>query len=707
MSDPPLLQPGAPGKLSAAAVSFAKSRPEYFVSYLRRIWEKEGQEIMQQSRPLGILCRTKVLYENGVVHRLEKSWIPLPDLKFLCSRFLLPEESFNFVHLDPPLPEPEKGGSLGSYEFLKDLRCQTEPDAMFYIDLLIAIRAASPDMPASPRRVLDLYLLIDYHYLHVKRSGNKEETYQLASHIRGKFNSEKLVLHSTGWTAPGQAVRNGPMGMFSKQSLMPLPAGWNARPNEKQKLKLFYGQVLGIPDSENKWPWILYELELHRKSQRTKRPIQSRMGDIAQLYRSLQNVTHHEGDKKSVRSEFRNTPCIVLKSGHKNYMNWVCLDRCVWSPGVDLKDTYDVSRTYPDMKSFFVDFLAVPELTMKNVHTELLHLSDDELVQRTIGIFSALNELVLVGKNLMSSGEFIESQVFPVVTPKGELKRASGDTEFFIPDDPRLFKSCSSKVNMLALHPSQVKRLTPLFDWLDLKHRYLTKRVHETSTWPVAANYRQIEWDLPQKAGAIEARMFEVDGMVSESTLLTSPGPIAFSESASSDSKIIVPSTYPQLKLGDLHDRGVFGNEVNELIVHALPRQLMQWIMMDRYHDPPAEITDLGVSLMKSVLNAPPHLVNGRIEAEGIEQPVIRDFTSEGQNTTPDNSGTQSFTRIQEDTGVPDQNVGSTYNVTAEDFNAQGTEEIQPEPQSWCFYIYWTFSSNSNLTVDSGEGNPE
>ena len=136
-----------------------------------------------------------------------------------------------------------------------------------------------------------------------------------------------------------------------------------------------------------------------------------------------------------------------------------------------------------------------------------------------------------------------------------------------------------------------------------------------------------------------DALIFEVDDMVSESTLLTSPGPIYFNQFENSDApKIKVTSTYPQVKLGNWRVNGVFGNEVNELIVHvptdktqqqlalavALPRQLMQWIMMERWHDPPAEITDLGVSLMKSVLNAPPHLVNDILEAEGIEQPVLR-----------------------------------------------------------------------------------
>lgn len=163
----------------------------------------------------------------------------------------------------------------------------------------------------------------------------------------------------------------------------------------------------------------------------------------------------------------------------------------------------DISRRYPHLKSFFVDRLEIPELTMNVLQKQLLEVVDDAPAYETFTLMSYLNTLIHNLDELVDPNEFISKPIFPVLTPTGELKRVCGDTAFFIVDDMRLFNLFRDRANMLAFTRSQVMRLQPLFKWLGMGEKFLTLQARYGVGWPSKSQPREIEWNIGQKADAL------------------------------------------------------------------------------------------------------------------------------------------------------------------------------------------------------------
>ncbi|RKL44287.1 hypothetical protein BFJ72_g4020 [Fusarium proliferatum] len=297
---------------------------------------------------------------------------------------------------------------------------------------------------------------------------------------------------------------------------------------------------------------------------------------------------------------------------------------------------------------------------MNALQKQILEVADDAPAHETLTLMSHLNNLVQNLDELMDPSELTSKPIFPILTPTGELKRVCGDAAFFIVDDMRLFNLFRDWANMLAFTRSQVMRLEPLFKWLGMQKKYLTVQAKYAVYWPCESKPRVIEWDIGQKAEALlqiaayfkscrterdsdreellqalrQAEMMEVEDMWSETKLT---GIDMKDKQHSPDGPgNVAQDTYPQLKLSTS-----FGWEESRLVAHvpadkkqqqlaiavALPRLLMEWLMTSpKYYvgdrGGRVDISELGVSLVKSVLNAPPELANDILETEGIEQPI-------------------------------------------------------------------------------------
>ncbi|KAF5574217.1 ATPase-like ATP-binding domain-containing protein [Fusarium pseudoanthophilum] len=577
MPDPQLLVPGVPSKVSYTALEYCKSHPEDFLPYLRRVWPQEGEALVEHSGSVGIISRLQALLENGETRRLCNAWIPRPELRRLRAQYLLPDEKVSFIRLDPPLPED---GTLGDWPFLPQLRCRNAPDVDFWIDTLRDIKFNSPTGEVrSPWRVKALYLLLYNLYLEAIDGHGGE--IKIIDRISGSFLHHSLLLQPQGWNNPGHAVRYGPEGMYLKKPSMPLPAECMKSPLTVDTRERFKNQC-----------YIAY-IPTYRIS-------------------SAPEWSHHA-----------------------NF---------VWSHGVKLPGKVDLSQQYPGLRSFFVDRLEIPELTMEDLQTQLLEVAAEAPANESLTLFLYLNTLVQNLDERIDPGEFISEPIFPVLTPEGELKRIRGDEEFFIVDDMRLFDLFKGQVNMLAFTRSQVSRLEPVFKWLTMGHKYLSRRVHHNVDWPPKNEPTEIEWDIGQKAEALLriASHFRSPRTASTSTrkeLLR-----ALQEAKMMEVKgHVAEDRYPQLRLSTSFGRSehTWDEATGRLVAHiptdkkqqelalkvALPRLLMKWLMtLRRNHGGSGyiiDIPDLGVSLVKSILNAPPELANDILQAEGIEQPLI------------------------------------------------------------------------------------
>ncbi|KAF5708765.1 hypothetical protein FMUND_10440 [Fusarium mundagurra] len=618
-SDPLLFVPGTHSKISHYAMTYARKHPGDFLSYLRRVWPENAERLAENPGCLRFLNNVKVLLENGERCLIYKTWVPLPELRRLRGRYLLPGEKASFPHLDPPLPED---GTLGEWDFLPQLGCQTTPNLYFWVSTLSDIKFNSKSKIISPQRVKDLYLLLYEIYLETK-DGNEGEK-KVANYIRGTFTRGSLLLQPQGWNNPDHSVRYGPEGMYSRKCSMPLPAEWNATPSESDLIARFYKEVLLLEDVA-RYTVILEELKLYRTKYRYTG---NRFKDISNLYQGLEDL-----------DEFKKHPYILCPPPEPEWgHDWDYHREFVWSHGVKLPDQTDLSRRYPHLRSFFVDRLEIPELTMNALQKQILEVADNAPAYETFALMSHLNTLVQNLDELMDPGEFISKSMFPILTPTGELKRACGDTAFFIVDDMRLFNLFRNRANMLAFTRSQVMRLEPMFKWLGMQ--------------------KKIEWDVGQKAEALlriaayfrssrtegnsdreellqalrQAVMMEVEDMFSETKLIGID--TRDNQNSLDDLGNMVEDTDPQLKLSTstgwrrLVAHVPADKKQQQLaIAVALPRLLMEWLMVPPgyYHGGRGgrvDIPELGVSLVKSVLNAPPELANDILEAEGIETPL-------------------------------------------------------------------------------------
>lgn len=106
------------------------------------------------------------------------------------------------------------------------------------------------------------------------------------------------------------------------------------------------------------------------------------------------------------------------------------------------------------------------------------------------------------------------------------------------------------------------------------------------------------------------------------------------SQDSLGDPENVVQDTYPQLKFRNSFDWQMLvayvpaDKKQQQLAISvALPRLLMEWLMTPlkdyrHHHGGGVDVPELGVSLVKSVLSAPPELANDILEVEGIEQPL-------------------------------------------------------------------------------------
>lgn len=136
----------------------SKQHPEDFLNYLQQAWKrdkiyaKENPESMLDLKALRVLC------QDGKYRPLGSTYVPLPKLVYLRSRYMLESEPFPFLRVDPPL-KPD--GGFGPWRCLRSFS-RYHCDLDFFLEMLIRVRRQSQKgSPVQfPRRILELYLRI-------------------------------------------------------------------------------------------------------------------------------------------------------------------------------------------------------------------------------------------------------------------------------------------------------------------------------------------------------------------------------------------------------------------------------------------------------------------------------------------------------------------------------------------------------------------
>lgn len=146
--------------LSRESEYIAKHHPQKFLGFLGHLWPKEGNLVITEANARQTLLGIKVLCMSGEMAHLTESYLPLPELRNVCRRFLEGND-FPFVRL--PVPTDDIG-ILSQWSFLtNDLGVGSKDDLKFRLRLLRCIQESTEDPLTTQMaiKLADLYLYIE------------------------------------------------------------------------------------------------------------------------------------------------------------------------------------------------------------------------------------------------------------------------------------------------------------------------------------------------------------------------------------------------------------------------------------------------------------------------------------------------------------------------------------------------------------------
>ncbi|KAF4952253.1 hypothetical protein FGADI_6873 [Fusarium gaditjirri] len=475
------------------------------------------------------------------------------------------------------------------------------------------------------------------------------------------------------------------MCVRSKRVLTPVSAGTDATSPEPLSMRCFYQLVLFIPNFPETWTAIIDEL---RSLQRSTG--QASIQQVTELYRALNEHQLSGPERITIQKLFLQHSLITVEQG--SVIVWQTHLTCIWSPLNKIRNLAELSRPYPYLKDFFVGLLKVEEATEKTVLSRMSYWTPEFEIR---DLFSLLNDLIVTSKISMKPDELLLQRIF-LGKRNDEKYRFVGSTEeFFIPDDEEFATTFKDNLPLLDVTAEEIALLDPLFTWLGFKARYLSKHVYSRCTSPPTAQKQKIKWDIAQRAEGIlrgtllnilkKGEMLAVQGMQSEKVVLTrQKGSRCLGTGPNHNHGLTAPSTHPKLAItvdeaGNALDRLVVyvssDEEERDLALFTvLPQRLMAWLMADPKTRMLGTVTVLGVSLLKSVLTAPPNVIDAILTREGVgrvrvievnlttmrQEVAPQNTTSNGPVDQPSQSSSQKQIRRRTTIQDPHKDVGES-----------------------------------------------
>ncbi|KAM0437910.1 hypothetical protein ACHAPT_002275 [Fusarium lateritium] len=629
-AEPRLFEFGERGRiLSPRCVEISKQHPEEFLNYLQQAWKRD--KIYAKANPDSMLDlkALKVLCQDGKFRPLGTSYIPLPKLVYLRSRYMLEGEVFPFLRLNPPL-KPD--GGYGPWRCLRAF-ARYRDDLDFFLEMLIRIRRQKSPAVEFPRRILELYLRIQAE---CEDSRDSEECEQK---VRDVFEKEHLIYTHPIWRPPSECVMDDLCDMsstLSKSALFPVLKDWDASKSELVSLREFYSQTLGVQNAT--YRTVLDVLE-KREFDAPLDPSDLWLTD--DFYRALDKLRLELSPQESaeLKSAFAEKDIIAVAPGDS--VVWLNSSDCTWAPKLESPDINDLSKHYPELKYFFTSFLGIQQNDAGLVFDSLISVASlspgntrDDTAR---GLLVAVSERIPEYGHVLDKEKFLRSLVFPIATPDGDVLLGTSTMEFSIADRTYLKDAFSGKLNLLDFDPKTVWMLDNLLRWAGLENRYLSRSVEEAG--PDEDDFKSIELggEISSKASQLlriavhfrsprttspEATSWLLEVLEHAQVRLVS-GLLSKLVYRSGSVEIAAENPLGGLDIKDTVGLVIYVDDENwELLKQTvLPRRLMDWIMTDPDTKVSEGGAELAVSLVRSILNVASgreHIIPKMLDAEGI-----------------------------------------------------------------------------------------
>ncbi|KAM5341563.1 hypothetical protein ACJ41O_014594 [Fusarium nematophilum] len=614
-------------QLSPKFLELAGDRPDQFLNTLKARWKLDSPQILKDEKLLTDLRNVSVACEDGSRSPLGKTFLPLPKLKYLQSRYMLQDEKFPFLKATPSAISE---GGLEDWSLLeRDIGVKTQSDLDFFLNLLIFVQRQNKMEAQFPRRILELYLRIHAACL---SSPNPPASRQK---LRYQFGKEKLIRLAASWAGPEDCLIDAPCALTSKSALLPVQEDWEASNSEIAELKEFYSNTLGIETGS--YRTVLDELGQSR-GQGQQRAFLAR---AAELYRALDELRPQLSaeDAADLRSAFRDQDIIAVVS--EGALTWANSTVCVWAPKLDVPEI-NLHPHYPDLKSFFTEFLGIEESDVGIFYNGLVSLDPEKTsVREAKALLVRLSEHISRWGDLLDKDKLLRSNVFPVSRPDRAVRLCSSEEPFAIADRKHLKEAFTGKISLLDFEPTTIWQLEPLLVWADLEKQYLSWNVEETTNAQTLKSAAEDEIMVSSIA----------DGLLRIAVHFRSPRTVDSSARQSlldklKDAKVMFADEIVSTLIYTENDNyvtvenplaGVAIKDAEKLMVYipvefekrylayavSFPRRLVQWLMTDPDTGVVERVNEQAVSLVKGIMRS--HLlhmaatyVKEILDAEGI-----------------------------------------------------------------------------------------
>ncbi|KAK1467140.1 hypothetical protein CMEL01_11133 [Colletotrichum melonis] len=615
-------------------------RPESFIEALQHHWmllnhdDSSTPKFLRNLRDLNITCK------DGRDYPLAETTLPLLELQAVVSSYL-GDSTISFLQIDEAAHSVSYHSKWGF--LVNELGVRARDDVNLYLSILEKVIESQPQL-GNYRKILGLYEMIQLRY---EESASKD---QVATVVRNFCRQRHCILvpiynnqgeqrratlgitaaedSTLTWRRPDTCVWAAPGVPYAYTALEGQLTN-DCSEDQAASLERFMKLTLGVGDWDE--DCCIQELK-HMKGANC-----DDFDWVVEIYDFLHNCDVLESQLKDFRILFRTTPLIFVPNGET--FRWCTTAECLWSSGAKIQGRTTLSSIYEDLEDFFVETLGVQRLTLAMACDELLKKGTEQTaatiaeVKETIW---AVNTLLQTATLYPDPEQLLESAIFPVEYPNGQVCLETFRTHFVIRDRKPLAAIFASKVKFLDFSLDEVHRLSNFFSWLGLDSRYLSSSVKEISTVASDSQIRvqRPDRDIRRRAGGISrvashfnsprsddvhglyhtlraTEVFETHGISSEIHLVQD-GKAHIHAKSSSELHI-------REAAGRLQIYVPLSKERQDFCYHSsLPRRLLEWVMTEPETQICGAIPHRAISAMSSALNAPIQSVSQILEAEGI-----------------------------------------------------------------------------------------
>ncbi|KAF5556260.1 hypothetical protein FNAPI_5783 [Fusarium napiforme] len=448
-------------------------RSAKFLGLFEHLWRLEGKEVLKHPTVVSHIKQipAKELCRIDFSLNLENTWLPLPELENSVRRYMELPEQFPFLVVGDD-DDAEQIGSKWGF-LVQHFGVGKFDDLDFLLGILHCIYRSCkvPLSISQSQKVFELYIAI-YAKLAVSLLPSITRT-RIKEAFESFCDDSILVPHdednSATWVEPEVCVWDGPPDLDSVYSLK---SAYKRRGLSDEDIsnieKLFVG-TLGIRNISAEG--IVSELKCRNGTCGDEK----NDGEILNLYKYLnEQLTVTPG----VRAAFQQSSLIFLRQDDEP--QWYKTSDCLWSSTAPIRGKVTLDEAYEDLKAFFVSKLGVKSLTMQMVYDELRQSPESSVEDIKVALFS-FNDFLQTEHGNWDPDPIKTAKIFPVVYPDGTTALRSMDVDFAIADRDNLRSKFSDQIALLDFDLEDVHRLRPLFTWLKIQERYLSKCVIETT----------------------------------------------------------------------------------------------------------------------------------------------------------------------------------------------------------------------------------